>query len=310
MAANQVSVRRLRRHSNVRALNTSNCSKPVREDEAAFPTTSRTNAPASKPSWASMRRCCVNTHSASSTASATLVNEANWLRWRRLAKASPIGAQLIQGANRSASPKYCRRANALLRRPATLQGIRMQHQIEGAPPISPDDGSCHANTVPKAMRPNAPASAADSYGSSKAGRGQRATSSVIMATAQRRRYGIQSRKPGFRSNSDASTATTAANALNNQGETDATGPDEKGLSHISVHGATTPVLTASAQAALENTTVQTSCQSQPGASRCSLVRGTRRFPSDPMRHVLPRSAPQNERGTTPEASDWPFQDRH
>ena len=50
-----------------------------------------------------------------------LVNVANWLRWRRLAKASPAWVTLIQGLKTGASPKYCTNPMTALRLAANTQ---------------------------------------------------------------------------------------------------------------------------------------------------------------------------------------------
>jgi len=51
--------------------------------------------------------CCRNASQPIRAARPMLVSVANWLRWRRLAKASPGPVWLIQGLNSVAQPKYC-----------------------------------------------------------------------------------------------------------------------------------------------------------------------------------------------------------
>ena len=103
------------------------CSKPVRDAEAALPTASRAAAGSrgsasrlfrepTTPTLAACKRPAI-THQISAT-SAILVRLANWLRWRRLAKASPNEPCRTHGSSAAARPKYCSRPIRLLTRPA------------------------------------------------------------------------------------------------------------------------------------------------------------------------------------------------
>ena len=52
-----------------------------------------------------------------------LVSVANWLRWRRLAKASPTAVVLTQGSNAAETPKYCNRPSTALIKAAVSQAL-------------------------------------------------------------------------------------------------------------------------------------------------------------------------------------------
>jgi hypothetical protein len=59
-----------------------------------------------------------------------LVSVANWLRWRRLAKASPGRAALINGYRNDAPPKYCNRPIAALADAATSQVVAVHRLLQ------------------------------------------------------------------------------------------------------------------------------------------------------------------------------------
>ena len=80
-----------------------------------------------------------------------LVRVANWLRWRRLAKASPAGVRLTHGAQAALWPVYCSRAIRLLSRPASSQpqaSPRPQADRAIAPPVNPLQAATHSNPAP------------------------------------------------------------------------------------------------------------------------------------------------------------------
>lgn len=71
-----------------------------------------------------------------------LVRLANWLRCRKLAKASPGDAWLAHWLRAAAAPKYCNKPMTLLTRPANAQACAAagaQRCAKPAPPlVSPD----------------------------------------------------------------------------------------------------------------------------------------------------------------------------
>jgi hypothetical protein len=52
-----------------------------------------------------------------------LINVANWFRWRKLAKASPIPGLLTQMPNGAVAPKYCNKPSTALSSAAVNQAV-------------------------------------------------------------------------------------------------------------------------------------------------------------------------------------------
>ena len=100
---------------------------PVRDDDAAHPAASRHAAAHAAHRWRSAKRPFIPTPTQTRATKAILVRLANWLRCRKLAKASPGDAWLTHGLRAAAAPKYCNRPITLLTRPANNQACAAGH---------------------------------------------------------------------------------------------------------------------------------------------------------------------------------------
>jgi hypothetical protein len=107
-------------HHTISALTNNHSMAPVRETEQAKPAASRFRLTTTKHHALAERAfvwLCAKVHPNKATKPRPM-SDANWLRWRKLANASPLWGWFTQGESSVAKPKYCKTPSTLLTKAA------------------------------------------------------------------------------------------------------------------------------------------------------------------------------------------------